>query len=180
MSDIKVKRCIKCGKSKPVSQFGKHASNDDGYQIWCYTCLAKYQRDQYQGKAEDKKAQVAARRDKIGRLIEKVKARNCCGLCGEDEPACLNLYPIAPSASKITKNSGVSKVRSALNGSAVICLNCRAKVELGLLEPPTQSLTWNEQDLEPPRSEPEQPDAADQPKKIQPALPPGVAQVPGA
>lgn len=164
------KHCLRCSKKKDIINFGKHPSNDDGYQIWCYDCQANYQKELYQKHAEDKKAKVSARRDKIGRLLDKVKVTNPCR-CGEDEPLCLILYPLAPKTPRITKNSGIGPIKEALNGSAVICLNCKAKVEAGLLDAPAEPLRW-EMPAEP---EPEIKKPKKKPEPKRPALPPGAS-----
>lgn len=164
------KTCLKCGKSLSIVYFGEHKSNDDGYQIWCKTCTSKYQKSSYMSHAEDKKAQVAARRDRMLRVLERAKAKNPC-FCGEDEPLCLALFPLKAKVPKVTKNSGVDKIRAALNGSTVICYNCRVKVEAGLLEAPNQPLRWNPDELEPEPQAPREPKPRKE--KQRPALPPG-------
>lgn len=171
-----IKKCLKCNKKKLTSEYGKHPSNEDGYQIWCYTCQAKYQRNVYQKHAEDKKTQVSARRERLGRLLDRVKAQNSCQ-CGEDEPMCLSLYAMVEGVSKVSKNSGIDKIRAALNGSAVICLNCRVKVDAGLQPPPAEPLQWNPAELEPLENATVEPKEKKEPKR--PALPPGV-QEPGS
>lgn len=179
---MNLKVCIKCGKKKSIMEFGKHPHNDDGYQIWCYGCQANYQKDLYQKHAEDKRAQVAARRDKVGRLLDKIKATNPCR-CGEDEPLCLSLYPLAEGVPKVTKNSGLKNVRKALAGSAVICANCRVKVDAGLLDAPQEPLSWRPLDLEPLEPKPvegsQAPSRKEKPRPASPAPPPGVSLEPG-
>lgn len=33
-----MKKCTKCGKSKPLSEFHRHKETPDGYQFWCKDC----------------------------------------------------------------------------------------------------------------------------------------------
>lgn len=169
------KRCLRCGKNKSIIYFGPHSSNEDGYQIWCKDCTHKYAADNYQKHAEDKKAQVSARRDKVGRLLDKVKAKNPCS-CGEGEPLCLSLFPLSKKTPKVTKNSGFENVKKALAGSAVICSNCRIKVDAGLLAGPTQPLSWSQSDIEALEPKPVEPTETPSRKEApRPALPPGVS-----
>jgi len=165
----KIKKCLKCSKRKDIEHFGEHQSNADGYQIWCYGCMAKYQRKKYVAYAEVKKEQVKTRREKLGRLLEKTKARNPCYSCGEDEPMVLSLLGLQPATPKVTKSSGAAKIRQALNDSAIVCLNCRVKLEAGLIAAPSGPLRWNpaelEIDVKKPRIVKEEPN---------PALPSGV------
>jgi len=37
-----MKRCPRCGETKPVSEFSKRARSKDGLQIWCKACKHKY------------------------------------------------------------------------------------------------------------------------------------------
>ena len=45
---MKTKRCTKCGKSLPVSEFHKHPSTRDGLQNHCKVCIRAYQRQRRQ------------------------------------------------------------------------------------------------------------------------------------
>ena len=36
------KKCLRCNKSKPLSQFSKHKKSPDGLQWWCKSCLRAY------------------------------------------------------------------------------------------------------------------------------------------
>jgi len=36
------KRCSRCRKKKPLSDFGKNKHNKDGYTYWCKHCRSKY------------------------------------------------------------------------------------------------------------------------------------------
>lgn len=168
---MQVKKCLKCDKKKSIIHYGKHPSNDDGYQIWCYECQAKYQRGLYQEHAESKKAQVYARRERMSRLLDKVKATNPCK-CGEDEPLCLTFYSLSKKAPRVTKNSGVQNIKEALNGSAVVCLNCRVKIDAGLLDVPAEPLKWTPSDIEPEK----RPKPKPKKEAPRPALPPGVQE----
>lgn len=38
---VKEKRCRKCKKWKPESEFGKHRRSKDGLDVWCRNCLRK-------------------------------------------------------------------------------------------------------------------------------------------
>lgn len=163
------KKCIKCTKTKSIIYFGDHAANDDGRQIWCKDCMSKYQKAKYMEIAEDKKASATSRRDSRARLLLKIKARNPCR-CGEDEPLVLSLYSIVPGTPKFSTSSGITKARAALSGSAVVCSNCRIKIDAGLLDAPAEPLVWDPSSLEP--AAPKARKEKEPPRR--PALPPGV------
>ena len=49
MEELKegTKKCTKCGQFKGYSEFGKKANSADGYQIYCKSCMAEYNRLKY-------------------------------------------------------------------------------------------------------------------------------------
>lgn len=144
---ILIKTCLKCSKKKPVAQFGKHEYNDDGYQIWCNTCNAKYQVNYYTSHYEaitDKRKQ---KRQHLQKILTRAKVLNPCP-CGEDEPLCLTLYPLSPDVPK-PDLTNVASFRKALNGSSVLCYNCRVKLDSGLIDAPVEPLQWDRDELEP-------------------------------
>ena len=50
-----MKKCTKCGKTKPLSKFSKRAQSQDGYQLWCKKCTKEYRREYYSANAEQAK-----------------------------------------------------------------------------------------------------------------------------
>lgn len=40
-----MKQCTKCKTAKPFGEFGKTQKTNDGYQYWCKSCCADYQRE---------------------------------------------------------------------------------------------------------------------------------------
>ncbi len=43
--DLKTKRCSKCGKVKPVSEFNKDKRAKDKLRFWCKQCDKEYQKE---------------------------------------------------------------------------------------------------------------------------------------
>lgn len=41
-TEVKTKRCSKCGRELPVSEFNKRARSADGLQSYCRECIQKY------------------------------------------------------------------------------------------------------------------------------------------
>ena len=39
MTEEKTKKCPKCGRELPLSEFSKHKSRSDGLQCWCKSCV---------------------------------------------------------------------------------------------------------------------------------------------
>lgn len=81
------KRCSNCKKNKPITSFGKHQDEADGYRCWCKVCANKKARQYYQG--------VGAGKAHARYLVTKgefVKAYGGrCYCCGETSVAFLTL-----------------------------------------------------------------------------------------
>ena len=46
------KRCSKCGKVKPVTEFYKNRTSKDGLRFWCKECCRQYDRESYKKNRE--------------------------------------------------------------------------------------------------------------------------------
>ena len=46
-TEVKTKRCPKCGRELPVSEFSKRARSTDGLQIYCRECLKRYNNERH-------------------------------------------------------------------------------------------------------------------------------------
>ena len=46
-TEVKTKRCQKCGRELPVSDFNKRARSADGLQCYCRECIQKYNKERY-------------------------------------------------------------------------------------------------------------------------------------
>lgn len=42
---VPVKRCSRCGQTKPLTDFGRNKTKHDGHQDWCKGCIARYYAD---------------------------------------------------------------------------------------------------------------------------------------
>ena len=50
---MEIKHCNKCGKDKPISEFGKNKSKKDGLQTMCKECVRAYGKLHYATHKED-------------------------------------------------------------------------------------------------------------------------------
>ena len=48
MTDDKTKKCTKCGRELPLSEFGKHKITKDGVRSWCKSCVREYDKIWYE------------------------------------------------------------------------------------------------------------------------------------
>jgi hypothetical protein len=84
-----MKRCSRCGETKPPEAFHRHRGRLDGRQTICATCKAAYNAAYYAANAarhRQLRAQIARRgRERISAAIEAVK-RSPCADCGRRLP----------------------------------------------------------------------------------------------
>lgn len=52
------KRCYKCKRIKPISEFHKNRTQKDGLQSWCNSCKRKYRRTEKGKAARHKQSEV--------------------------------------------------------------------------------------------------------------------------
>lgn len=90
---MKSKKCTKCGKVLPLSEFNKNKRTSDGYQCQCRECVAKYNKSYYEKKhgitikpqpAANASHSVPTLNPKLAdfhprELIEELRARNYKG-----------------------------------------------------------------------------------------------------
>jgi len=71
--DTTLKRCSKCGETKPRDQFNRQKSNKDGLSFWCRECNSINCRQYY---AKNREAQTASSRQYYAEHREKEAERN--------------------------------------------------------------------------------------------------------
>ncbi len=52
MNNKKFKICIRCGKEKLLSEFGKHSDHIDSLKSWCKICIKEYNKQWYEENKE--------------------------------------------------------------------------------------------------------------------------------
>lgn len=87
----KTKKCTKCGRVLPLSEFNKNKNQSDGHQCQCRDCTNEYWREYYRRKhGVTTKPTVVVKQDKPSlnprladfqprELIEELRARNYKG-----------------------------------------------------------------------------------------------------
>lgn len=135
---METKRCIACGKTKPITEFYHHSNKRTGYDKYharCKPCKNQYQiawhrknPERVARAAELRRArQAALRRDAIAAYGGK------CVCCGEDNPAFLTIDHVGGGGTKHRKSLGgggeaiyawLKREGYPKEGFRLLCMNC--------------------------------------------------------
>ena len=155
----KIKRCIKCGKMMPLTEFYKDKNRSDGLQYYCKKCcsiMGKSYRernvDMLKQRGHDynqKHKEQCAKRTALWRkrhsteiylkqkhIIHDLKI-NGCAICGYDKcDAALEFHHVNQEDKKFcltARNVGYSEILVAeeLNKCILLCSNCHREIHNG-------------------------------------------------
>lgn len=129
------KECTKCHEVKPLDQYCKSSKGKMGVQPACKVCMniaytisRKKKQQHYQDKA-------AARISKLVERVREYKAFHGCGVCGENDPCCIDFHHCDPTDKEIEisnmRHFAWDKVLIEIEKCVTLCRNCHAKVHAG-------------------------------------------------
>lgn len=124
---METKHCNKCGKDKPISEFGKNSSKKDGLQSMCKECTKEYKKLHYATHKEDYKNRNKAYREWINSIKSKLK----CSICGEDRIWCLDFHHVNPNEKEGSVSHMIqapNKLKLELEKCIVLCANCHRDI----------------------------------------------------
>lgn len=87
------KRCAKCGRELPVSEFNKKRNSRDGLQDTCRKCFSDYNRERYASDRERFKSQVKRYRSENPDRELKTRLKAC-----KKNPTARNAYKVVDAA----------------------------------------------------------------------------------
>jgi len=126
-----MKRCSKCGKTKPFSEFHRYKPGD-GYQAWCKPCRKAYDHDYWQRNktrwADNKQPWV----DKRNEWLREMKTGKACNDCGGLFPPEAMHWDHLPGTTKLGEISDAMRYRrpklifEELAKCELVCANCQA------------------------------------------------------
>ena len=128
---MQMKRCLRCGETKPYSEFHKR-NRGDGYQVWCKLCRRAYDRDynlRNQGRwRELKQIHKSDRR----RWLRELKTDKPCTDCGKVFPPEAMEWDHLPGTEKLGELGTTLSQRSRklilqeIAKCELVCANCHA------------------------------------------------------
>lgn len=126
-----VKRCSRCGESKPVEEFQVRKTRG-ARQSWCRPCKNAYDRDWYQRNKDKHKREVAKRRRqeilRLRALVQELKRQPCTD-CGERFPPYVMDFDHlrgtkVRSIGRLVTYGHEAGLRAELAKCELVCANC--------------------------------------------------------
>ena len=132
---METKICTKCGKEKPLTEFNFKNKAEQKRQSQCKECQRVRERELYNQSYKNKNKELynlnrKKWREEMRQLIQDIKSRTGCCVCGETEPCCLDFHHLRDKEFEISKAPDVSKERlyKELDKCVVFCANCHRKL----------------------------------------------------
>lgn len=139
------KKCSKCQKSKPLSEFAKNKSKKDGLSVNCRECKSAYNKAHYSGnkgyyveKAERNKAPLIEAAQKI---INEAKSVPCTDCHRSYPPYVMDFDHLDPNEkefnisairSNVYSIKGLTRLKAEIAKCEVVCANCHRERTHGL------------------------------------------------
>lgn len=142
-----MKTCCTCKTEKSYGEYHKSSKTKDGYSNCCKVCRKLIDAKSYK-KSPTRQLKVKATRAqtlKHNRMLVARYKRMCgCLVCGEKEPACLDLHHLDPSQKEQDPSRmlsyGTPSLKREIRKCVVLCANDHRKFHAGLIELPLVSV----------------------------------------
>ena len=126
-----VKKCVRCGISKDLSEFYKHRVRPDGVQVWCKQCALTRRREYYQENKEREQETHRKYVEKKKALVLKYLKGHPCVDCGEDDPVVLHFDHVRGDKVDYIANmvwfNGVGSLEAEIEKCEIRCANCHIR-----------------------------------------------------
>lgn len=132
---IEEKKCSRCGKLKPISEFHKDNSSKDGLKCYCKECARNYYLQNKQDRFKYSKRWKEENQDKVKQYDKKVKDRRReflkslkkpCEKCGEERWYVIDFHHVDPATKEIQISSqkSIGAMKKEVDKCICLCRNC--------------------------------------------------------
>ena len=129
---MQTKQCSTCKEDKPLSDFHRNSSKQDGYQYSCKTCMKVYHKSWYTTNAATHKVNVKKNVYKFKQRFYEFMQTQSCVDCGESRVATLQWDHIDPSLKEFNISDGLrmgygwDRLMAEISKCVCRCSNCHA------------------------------------------------------
>jgi hypothetical protein len=123
------KRCGRCGRNKPLTEFHKWR---DGHQSWCKPCRRKYAAAHYQANKARRQAHNKHIQAEFRGWYTSLKAGQPCADCGGTfHPAAMHWdhlpgYEKKASLGVLVRHGSRQQILDEIKKCELVCANCHA------------------------------------------------------
>lgn len=124
----RMKKCTKCGKDKPLSEF--NGSSDRGYQYYCRLCANLSAKENYEENKDRYYEKARARKKNLLDRLNEIKSVPCADCKNSFPPICMD-FDHLPEFEKIQDISKMLKrkmawatIEAEVKKCEVVCSNC--------------------------------------------------------
>ena len=126
---METKKCPKCEMVKPVIEYGKNKTRDDGLQRTCKICCTTYQKKSYHSNPAPYKERIKLMKISTSVYVDEFRKNNPCVKCGESRWWILDFHHQNPDEKLRNigdlRSSGCFKILKAeIEKCVVLCKNC--------------------------------------------------------
>lgn len=132
-----MKQCIKCKQTKPFSEFHKRTTRKDGHQSYCKLCMNVAYNKSRLKRIDHYKAKHTSRRQQLYEVVDSWKSEQGCCICGEKDPAVLDLHHLDPNEKEFSpatlRSYSFKKFLKEAKKCVVICANDHRRLHKGTI-----------------------------------------------
>lgn len=127
-----LKKCKKCGESKPYEMFAKNRRRKDGHQDHCRACIKVRDALQYKNNTKKFAAWSKSRRIRVRKLVFEYLLTHPCVECGERDIIVLEFDHRTQTTKKFdvmsaTHGHSWKTVEAEIKKCDVVCANCHKR-----------------------------------------------------
>lgn len=131
-----LKRCTRCGESKPINAFSKSRTRLEHRRSHCKTCEREQARAHARKHPEPYRKRAARRRDRLRTLfipfLNQLKAERGCAFCPEHTTDVLDFHH-TKRGKPVYHASSYAALKRELAKCVIACANCHRKAHAGLV-----------------------------------------------
>ncbi|WXX09704.1 HNH endonuclease [Mycobacterium phage MS810] len=131
-----MKRCGKCGDSKPLTEFNRNKARTDGYQHQCRPCQNGVDREFYRANPSRKssvRGSADAAKAACRSYVTEYLSQHPCVDCGEGDPIVLEFDHVRGEklgnlSEMINRGASLKRIVAEIEKCDVRCANCHRRI----------------------------------------------------
>jgi hypothetical protein len=132
-----MKTCSKCKITKTLVEFHRSKTGSQGRNAYCKICSKEKAYTYFKANVQKSGKRANQSRIILTKLVEQIKEKYGCSICGEKEGCCLDFHHINDDKNLDIGSLAAKKKRreifEEINKCIVVCANCHRKIHRGIV-----------------------------------------------